>query len=91
MMYRAVGGDDIAVFASKAGAPTNPDWYHNLLAHPQTTAEIGTETVPVVARVTEGDERTTIWEAQKKDFPGFADYESSTTRQIPVVILERKT
>jgi len=91
MMYREVGGDDIAVFASKAGAPTNPDWYHNLLAHPGTTAEIGTETVPVVARVAEGDERTAIWEAQKKDFPGFGDYEKSTTRQIPVVILERKT
>jgi deazaflavin-dependent oxidoreductase (nitroreductase family) len=91
MMYRAVAGDDIAVFASKAGAPTNPDWYHNLVAHPETTAEIGTETVPVVARVAEGDERTTIWEAQKKDYPGFADYEKSTTRQIPVVILERKS
>jgi deazaflavin-dependent oxidoreductase (nitroreductase family) len=90
MMYREAGGDDIAVFASKAGAPTNPDWYHNLVAHPQTTAEIGTETVPVVARVAEGDERTTIWEAQKKEFPGFADYEKSTTRQIPVVILQRQ-
>jgi deazaflavin-dependent oxidoreductase (nitroreductase family) len=90
MMYREVGGDDIAVFASKAGAPTNPDWYYNLVAHPETTAEIGTETVPVVARVAEGDERTTIWDAQKKDFPGFADYEKSTTRQIPVVILQRK-
>ena len=83
MMYREVGGDDIAVFASKAGAPTNPDWYHNLLAHPDTTAEIGTETVPVVARVAEGDERTTIWEAQKKEYPGFAEYEESTTRSDP--------
>ena len=89
MMYREVGGDDIAVFASKAGAPTNPDWFHNLVAHPQTTAEIGTDTVALVARVAVGDERTTIWEAQKKDYPGFADYEASTTRQIPVVILER--
>jgi deazaflavin-dependent oxidoreductase (nitroreductase family) len=91
MMYREVGGDDIAVFASKAGAPTNPDWYHNLLAHPQTTAEIGTDTVSVVAREAKGDERTTIWEAQKKEYPGFAEYEASTTRQIPVVILQRKT
>jgi deazaflavin-dependent oxidoreductase (nitroreductase family) len=88
MMYRAVG-HDLAVFASKAGAPTNPDWYHNLLAHPKATVEIGTETVSVTARVAEGEERTKIWEQQKKDYPGFADYEASTTRQIPVVILER--
>lgn len=90
MMYRDVS-DELAVFASKAGAPTNPDWYHNLLAHPETTAEIGTDTVSVVAREAKGDERTKIWEAQKKDYPGFAEYEAGTTRQIPVVILERKT
>ena len=88
VMYRPVG-DDLAVFASKAGAPTNPDWYHNLLAHPETSVEIGTETVPVVARVAEGEERTRIWEAHKKENPGFADYEAKTSRQIPVVILER--
>jgi deazaflavin-dependent oxidoreductase (nitroreductase family) len=86
--YQQVG-KDLAVFASKAGAPTNPDWYHNLVAHPKTTVELGTDTVPVTARVAEGDERTTIWEAQKKAQPGFADYEKSTDRQIPVVILER--
>jgi deazaflavin-dependent oxidoreductase (nitroreductase family) len=90
LAYRKVG-DDVAVFASKGGAPTNPDWYHNLKAHPQTTAEIGTETVAVTAREAEGDERTQIWEAQKKDSPGFADYEKNTTRQIPVMILERRT
>jgi deazaflavin-dependent oxidoreductase (nitroreductase family) len=86
--YQEVG-KDLAVFASKAGAPTNPDWYHNLLAHPKTTVELGTDTVPVTARVADGDERTKIWEAQKKAQPGFADYEKSTTRQIPVVVLER--
>jgi deazaflavin-dependent oxidoreductase (nitroreductase family) len=90
VMYRQVG-DDIAVFASKAGAPTNPDWYYNLIAHPQTKAEIGTDTVTVTARVTEGEERSKIWEAHKKDNPGFADYEAGTTRQIPVVLLERKS
>ena len=90
MMYRKAG-DDIAVFASKAGAPTNPDWYHNLVAHPDVKAEIGTETVPLVARVAKGDERTAIWEAQKKEFPGFAEYEEKTTRQIPVVVLTRKS
>jgi deazaflavin-dependent oxidoreductase (nitroreductase family) len=89
MMYRKVG-DDIAVFASKAGAPTNPDWYHNLVAHPEATAEIGTDTVDVVARVATGDERAAIWEPQKKEYPGFAEYETKTTREIPVVILKRK-
>lgn len=81
-------GDGVAVFASKAGAPTNPDWYYNLLATPQVTAEIGTQTRPFVARVAEGAERERIWEAQKSANPGFAEYERKTTRQIPVVILQ---
>jgi deazaflavin-dependent oxidoreductase (nitroreductase family) len=87
VMYRQVDGG-YAVFASKAGAPTNPDWYHNLVAHPKVRAEIGTQTVPVIARVAGPQERESIWTAQKTDFPGFADYETKTTRQIPVVILE---
>ena len=69
-------------------APTNPDWYHNLLANPQVSAEIGTGTVEAVARVAEGEERDRIWQAHKLANPGFADYERKTTRQIPVVILE---
>jgi deazaflavin-dependent oxidoreductase (nitroreductase family) len=87
MMYRRVG-DKYAVFASKAGAPTNPDWYHNLKAHPQVSVEVGTETVPMTARVAAADERAPIWAAQKAEFPGFADYETKTSREIPVVILE---
>jgi deazaflavin-dependent oxidoreductase (nitroreductase family) len=88
MMYQEVG-DDLAVFASKAGAPTNPDWFHNLVANPDATVELGTDTVAVRARVAEGDERDRIWEVQKERYPGFADYESKTDRVIPVVILER--
>jgi deazaflavin-dependent oxidoreductase (nitroreductase family) len=88
MMYQA-DGDRFAVFASKGGSPTNPDWYHNLLAHPQATIEVGDETIPVVARVAEGEERQRIWERQKQEWPGFADYERRTPRQIPVIILER--
>jgi deazaflavin-dependent oxidoreductase (nitroreductase family) len=88
VMYRPVG-DSFAVFASKGGAPTNPDWYYNLLAHPETTVEVGDETIPVVAHVADDAERGPIWEAQKRDYPGFADYERQTTRQIPVVILKR--
>jgi deazaflavin-dependent oxidoreductase (nitroreductase family) len=87
MMYMRVDGG-YAVFASKAGAPSNPDWYHNLLAHPKVTAEIGTSTVELIARVAEDGERERIWAAQKAAYPGFADYEQKTTRQIPVVILE---
>jgi deazaflavin-dependent oxidoreductase (nitroreductase family) len=85
--YQKVDGG-YAVFASKAGAPTNPDWYHNLVAHPEVEAEIGTQTHRLTARVAQGEERDRIWTRQKTDNPGFADYEQKTTRQIPVVILE---
>ena len=87
VMYRA-DGDRLVVFASKAGAPTNPSWYHNLRANPHVTVEVGTDTRSVVARVADGDERTRLWEAHKRDWPGFADYERKTDRQIPVVVLE---
>ena len=82
-------GDRIVVFASKAGAPTNPDWFHNVLANPQVQVETGSETYAAVARVAEGEERERLWARQKELMPGFADYEAATTRQIPVVILER--
>lgn len=85
--YQKVDGG-YAVFASKAGAPTHPDWYHNLIAHPQVEAEIGTQTHRLTARVAQGEERDRIWTRQKTDNPGFADYEQKTTRQIPVVVLE---
>lgn len=87
VMYRAAGGS-YAVFASKAGAPTSPDWYHNLRANPRVRAEIGSRTVELTARVAEGEERERIWSAQKEEYPGFAGYERKTTRQIPVVILD---
>ena len=87
VMYQKVDGG-YAVFGSKGGAPTNPDWYHNLVANPETTVEIGTETIPVRARVARGEERERIWEKQKRAYPGFAEYERKTTREIPVVILE---
>ncbi|HTA02008.1 MAG TPA: nitroreductase family deazaflavin-dependent oxidoreductase [Streptosporangiaceae bacterium] len=87
MMYRAVDGG-YAVFASKAGAPTNPDWYHNLVAHPDVRAEIGTQTLALRAHVADDGEREPIWTAQKTEYPGFQEYEEKTTRQIPVVILE---
>ena len=88
VVYQPVG-DAIAVFASKGGAPTNPAWYHNLLANPVFPVEVGTETFEVRARVAEGEEREGIWSRQKQLMPGFAEYEQKTSRQIPVVILER--
>ncbi len=87
MMYRSVDGG-YAVFASKAGAPTNPDWYHNLVANPEVQAEIGPDTVRLIARVAADDEREPIWTAQKAEYPGFQEYELKTSRKIPVVILE---
>ena len=84
-----IEGDSWVVFASKAGAPTNPDWYYNLLANSATTIEIGTETVAVTARVAEGAERTRIWEATKAETPMFAEHEEKSGRQIPVIVLER--
>lgn len=78
-----------AVFASKGGAPTNPDWYHNLIANPDVAVEVGTGTVSVRARVADAEERGRLWQEQKRRNPGFADYEAKTARQIPVVILER--
>jgi deazaflavin-dependent oxidoreductase (nitroreductase family) len=88
MMYRAVA-DGWAVFASKGGAPNNPDWYHNLIANPLASIEVGTQTVDVISRVTKGEERERIWSAQKADYKGFAEYERRTDREIPVLILSR--
>lgn len=89
MMYQAVG-NGFAVFASKGGADTNPDWYHNLRAHPQARIEVGTETLDVTARVLDTEEREPIWVEQKVRYPGFADYETKTDRVIPVVMLDRR-
>lgn len=87
IVYQDLGGP-VAVFASKAGADTNPDWYHNIAAHPDVTAEIGTATRKFRARLASGDERERIWTKQKQDYSGFADYEAKTSREIPVIILD---
>jgi deazaflavin-dependent oxidoreductase (nitroreductase family) len=88
LAYQAIG-DDFAVFASKGGAPTNPDWYYNLRAHPKVKVEVGNETIDVTAREAVGEERDRIWTEQKRRMSGFADYEERTTRTIPVIVLER--
>jgi deazaflavin-dependent oxidoreductase (nitroreductase family) len=90
LTYQPDTDDRVYIFASKAGAPDNPDWFHNLVAFPDTTIEIGTETWKVRARVLEGDERSKIWEKQKADVPQFAEYEKTAEgREIPVLALER--
>ncbi len=92
LAYQRLGDDSVAIFASKGGAPTNPDWFHNLVANPKTRIEIGTEQYDVTARVAAGDERERIWEAQKKAFPNFAEYETTAgDREIPVVVLDKVT
>jgi deazaflavin-dependent oxidoreductase (nitroreductase family) len=88
LVYQPVG-ENFAIFASKGGAPKNPDWYHNLVANPKVSIEVGTETLQVVARVATGEEREKIWSKQKAERPNFAEYEEKTTREIPVILLER--
>ena len=82
-------GDRFVVIASKGGEPTDPAWYHNLLAHPEATVEVGGETFPVRAEVTQGVERRRLFDQQAAQMPFFAEYERSTPRTIPVVILTR--
>lgn len=87
LMYQKVDGG-YAIFASKGGAPDNPDWFHNIKANPETEIEVGADRVTVKARIVDGDERETIWERQKSEFPQFAEYEANTDRTIPVIVLE---
>ena len=81
-------GDNYIVIASKGGAPEDPQWFRNLLANPDVTVEVGAETIPVHARVAEGDERARLFRAQADLMPNFDDYAKATTREIPVVVLE---
>jgi deazaflavin-dependent oxidoreductase (nitroreductase family) len=80
-------GDDYVIVASKGGAETDPDWYHNLLAEPSATIEVGTEQFDVTARPADEHERERLWAMITSANPAFADYEQKTTRTIPVVIL----
>lgn len=77
------------IVASKAGAPTNPDWYHNVKANPRFPVEVGVETFTVEASELVGDERDELWEKIKAVSPGFAEYERKTDRTIPLIALTR--
>jgi deazaflavin-dependent oxidoreductase (nitroreductase family) len=82
-------GDRYVVIASKGGAPTHPAWYHNLVANPNVTVEVGPEKFQARASVLEGEERDRLFDAQAALMPGFAEYQRNTTRRIPVVVMER--
>jgi deazaflavin-dependent oxidoreductase (nitroreductase family) len=77
------------VLGSNGGAPTHPDWYHNLRANPRVTVEVGNERFDARARIAAHDERDRLWREFKEEIPVLADYEQKTSRQIPVVVLER--
>jgi len=80
-------GDRFVVIASKGGAPTNPDWYYNIVADPALTVEVGTEKFQVRATVAEEPERTRLYNKMIEMMPGFGDYQQKTTRKIPVIVL----
>ncbi len=82
-------GERLIISASKAGAPTNPDWYYNLLAHPEVTVEVGNETFRARATVATGEEYQRLDILVRKLSPIHAEYQARTTRQIPLVVLER--
>jgi deazaflavin-dependent oxidoreductase (nitroreductase family) len=86
------GGDSIYIFASKAGAPAHPDWYHNLVAAGETTIEVGGRQLTVTIRELQGEERTRVFAEQVRRMPGFGDYErkAAGTRTIPVLELTRR-
>ena len=82
-------GDHLIILASKGGAPTNPNWYHNILANPIVTVELGGDRFQARATMAEGDEYERLYSQHAAQMPGFAEYRTKTTRQIPVIILER--
>jgi deazaflavin-dependent oxidoreductase (nitroreductase family) len=83
-------GERLVVLASKSGAPIHPDWYHNIVAHPDVRVEIGTESFEARATVAEGAERDELFAKRVAVMPNFAEYQAKTTRTIPVVVLTRK-
>ena len=82
-------GDRLLAVASKGGSPKHPEWYFNLLAHPQVTVEVGGEKFEAIARILTGDEREQAFKRAVEVFPPYAQYQKKTTREIPVIALER--
>ena len=84
----AEDGENVILVASKGGYPKNPAWFHNLMAHPDTTAQVGARRRPVHARVATPQERDRLWELMVGVYGGYEDYRRRTDRQIPLVVLE---
>ena len=80
-------GERLVVFAANGGAPANPDWYHNLVANPEVTVEVGSETKPGLATVLSGDERDRLFAEEVRMHPTLGDYEERTSRTIPVIAI----
>lgn len=87
LVYQDLGEGQAAIFASMAGGPNNPAWFHNLVANPVTKIEIGSDILDVTATVADAVTREPIWQRQKEMAPQFAEYEAATDRTIPVVLL----
>jgi deazaflavin-dependent oxidoreductase (nitroreductase family) len=90
MMY-VPEGDRLLIIPSNMGAPRHPDWFHNLVAHPNVTVEVGTETYEATAIVVEGAEYQRLWDLIVGQYPFFTEHQAKTERRIPVVALERQT
>ena len=83
-------GDRLFVWAANGGSPTHPHWYHNLVAHPHVTVEVGTETFEAIAVATEDVERDRLWTQGVALYPQLAEAQAKTTRQVPVIALSRQ-
>jgi deazaflavin-dependent oxidoreductase (nitroreductase family) len=90
LVYFPQDDGSMVIVASKAGAPTNPDWYHNVKANPRFEVEVGTETFPVTAEEVLGEERDAVWQKVVAQNPGFGEYQQKTTRVIPLLRLVRQ-
>lgn len=88
LMY-GTDGDDLFIIASKGGAPVHPAWYHNLVANPEVTIELGTESYRAQAIDTTGDDRDRLFDEMVKDWPFFGEYARKAGRTIPVIRLRR--
>ena len=86
-MVYSKDGDRYVIIASKGGAPENPSWYHNLIAHPEVTVEIGSEKFKAKAREVKGEERDRLFNAQAKMMPQFNEYQKKTSRKVSVIVL----
>src|SRR5450432_3457968 len=90
-LMRVDEGDRVIAVASKGGYPKHPEWYFNVLAHPEVTVEVGSEKFATTARILTGQERERAFARAVEVFPNYAEYQKKTDREIPVIALERPT